>query len=121
MARWSASTAATVAAVVGASLLYSMALMTTASAQQPGPGNMQVINLDGRRNSKFTCTDTNKNSKRPGCTATCPARCPKKCLVLCPTCKTFCRKYYSYCASSSFSFSHACNSIPLSSYTFQPV
>ncbi|CAD6273345.1 unnamed protein product [Miscanthus lutarioriparius] len=90
MARWSASTAATVAAVVGASLLYSMALMTTASAQQPGPGNMQVINLDGRRNSKFTCTDTNKNSKRPGCTATCPARCPKKCLVLCPTCKTFC-------------------------------
>ncbi|KAF8725601.1 hypothetical protein HU200_020141 [Digitaria exilis] len=80
MARWPASTAA----VLG--LLCMMAL--AASAQQPG--NMQVITMDGKRNSKFTCTDTKKNSHRPGCTATCPNRCPRKCLVLCPTCKTFC-------------------------------
>ncbi|CAN6349435.1 unnamed protein product [Urochloa humidicola] len=82
MARWSASTAAAVATVLGASLLY-MAL--AASAQPP---NMQVISMNGKRNSKFTCADTKK--KRPGCTASCPSRCPKKCLVLCPTCKTFC-------------------------------
>jgi hypothetical protein len=42
MARWPASTAATVAAVLGASLLYSMALMTmTTPSAQPGPGNMR--------------------------------------------------------------------------------
>jgi hypothetical protein len=49
--------------------------------------------MNGKRNSKFTCADTRKNSKRPGCTATCPNRCPNKCLVLCPTCKTFCRMH----------------------------
>ncbi|OEL18451.1 hypothetical protein BAE44_0020530 [Dichanthelium oligosanthes] len=85
MARWSASTAAAVATVLGAGLLY-MALV--ASAQPLQPGNMQVINVDDKRNSKFTCVDVKK--KRPGCAATCPSRCPKKCLVLCPTCKTFC-------------------------------
>ncbi|CAL5097472.1 unnamed protein product [Urochloa decumbens] len=84
MARWSA---AAVATVLGASLLY-MAL--AASAQRLPPGNMQVITMNGKRNSKFTCADAKKNSKRPGCSASCPGRCPKKCLVLCPTCKTFC-------------------------------
>jgi len=88
MARWSASTAA----VLGAGLL--LCLMALAASAQPlQPGNMQVITMEGKRNSKFSCADTKKNSKRPGCTATCPNRCPKKCLVLCPTCKTFCREY----------------------------
>jgi hypothetical protein len=72
-----------------------------AGAQPAGPGNMQVINLNGHRNSKFTCTDTNKHKsskRRPGgCTATCPARCPNMCLVLCPTCKTFCCKLLILC------------------------
>ncbi|CAN6336031.1 unnamed protein product [Urochloa humidicola] len=93
MARWSASTAAAVATVLGASLLY---LALAASAQPPPPsGNMQVISMNGKRNSKFTCADTKKNSKRPGCTASdpAPAVAPKKCLVLCPTCKTFCRMH----------------------------
>jgi hypothetical protein len=88
MARWSSAASA---ALLGATLLYSVMALTTALAQQPG-NNMQVINMDGRRNSKFTCADTKKDSKRPGCRATCPTRCPKKCLVLCPTCKTFCCK-----------------------------
>ncbi|CAN6326376.1 unnamed protein product [Urochloa humidicola] len=87
MARWSASAAA-VATVMGASLLY-MALAASAQSSLQ-PGNMQVITMDGKKNSKFTCADAKKNSNRPGCTATCPSRCPKKCLVLCPTCKTFC-------------------------------
>ncbi|KAL6865143.1 hypothetical protein ACP4OV_016294 [Aristida adscensionis] len=84
MARWSA---AAVAAVLCASLLYMAAM--AAAQPQPDPGNMRVITM-GKRNSMFTCQDTRKNSKRPGCTATCPNRCPRKCLVLCPTCKTFC-------------------------------
>jgi hypothetical protein len=61
--------------------------LTMASAQ---PGHMQVINLDGHRNSKFTCADT-KNSNRLRCTATSPTRGPNKCLILCPTGKTCCK------------------------------
>ena len=88
MARWSASTAA----VLGAGLL--LCIMALAASAQPPlqPGNMQVITMEGKRNSKFSCADTKKNSKRPGCTATCPNRCRSKCLVPCPTCKTFCRE-----------------------------
>ncbi|RLN39014.1 uncharacterized protein C2845_PM01G32730 [Panicum miliaceum] len=85
MARWSASTAA----VLSAGLLLCV-MSLAASAQPLQLGNMQVITMNGKRNSKFTCADTRENSKRPGCTATCPNRCLKKCLVLCPTCKTFC-------------------------------
>jgi hypothetical protein len=63
MARWSSAASA---AVLGASLLCIMIALATASAQQPG-NNMQVINMDGRRNNKFTCADTKKESKRPRC------------------------------------------------------
>jgi hypothetical protein len=84
MARWSSAASA---AMLGASLLCIMIALMTASAQQPG-NNMQVINMDGRHNSKFTYADTKKESKRPRCRATCPTRSPKKCIVLCPTCKT---------------------------------
>ncbi|KAL6619845.1 hypothetical protein ACP70R_034984 [Stipagrostis hirtigluma subsp. patula] len=91
MARWSASSAAVLGAL---GLLYLAATMASAQGQGKGlglpPGNMQVITMGNKRNSKFTCADTTKK-KRPGCSATCPSRCPKKCLVLCPTCKTFCR------------------------------
>ncbi|XP_062181192.1 uncharacterized protein LOC133885488 [Phragmites australis] len=82
MARWSVSIAA-----VAVSLLYMAAV--TASAQ---PSNLKVITMDSKRNSKFTCTNTDPKTNRtkPGCSATCPARCPNKCLVHCPTCKTFC-------------------------------
>ncbi|AQK79538.1 late embryogenesis abundant protein-related / LEA protein-related [Zea mays] len=61
MARWSSAASA---AMLGASLLCIMIALMTASAQQPG-NNMQVINMDGRHNSKFTYADTKKESKRP--------------------------------------------------------
>ncbi|XP_037481116.1 uncharacterized protein LOC119358802 [Triticum dicoccoides] len=94
--RWPSTAVA--ACAIGASLLVLCTLMaSSASAQAPPPqvrtvpkgSNLVVIKPGGgKRNSKFTCTDTKK--KRPGCEATCPSRCPKECLVLCPSCMTFC-------------------------------
>jgi hypothetical protein len=78
--------------MLGAGLL--LCVMALAASVQPlRPGNMQVITMEGKRNSKLTCADARKNSNHLGCTTTCPNRCPKKCLILCPTCKTFCRDY----------------------------